>query len=116
MRRTALSAIVAGIVGFVVAVMMNPLAGLGEAVGVSMAIVNLRVLDRQIARVEIEGEQTTKAVRRKMGGKTLQRLVAATAVVVIGLWLSTPLGIGIVSGLVIYQIVFVINVFRVVAN
>lgn len=116
MRRTALSAIVAGAIGFVVAVMMNPLAGLGEALGVSMAIVNLRVLDRQIARVEIEGEQTTKAVRRKMGAKTLQRLVAATAVVVIGLWLSTPLGIGIVSGLVIYQIAFVINVFRVVAN
>jgi len=31
-------------------------------------------------------------------------------------WLNAPLGIGIVSGLVLYQIVFIANVLRVVAD
>ncbi len=39
-----------------------------------------------------------------------------TVVVLAVVWLNAPLGIGIVSGLVLYQIVFVVNVFRVVAN
>jgi hypothetical protein len=39
-----------------------------------------------------------------------------TVVVLALVWLNAPLGIGIVSGLVIYQIVFVINVMRVVAS
>jgi len=116
MRRTILSAIVVGVIGFFVAVTYDPLAGLGEALGVAMAVFNLRFLDKQVAGVELKGEQTSKAVRRQLGGKTLQRLVAATCIVFGALYLSTPLGIGIVSGLVIYQIVFVINLLRVVAN
>jgi hypothetical protein len=39
-----------------------------------------------------------------------------TLVILGVVWLYAPLGIGIVSGLVLYQIVFVINVMRVVAN
>ncbi len=39
-----------------------------------------------------------------------------TVVVLAVVWLNAPLGIGIVSGLVLYQIVFVVNVLRVVAN
>jgi hypothetical protein len=43
-------------------------------------------------------------------------LAALTVIVLAMLWLNAPLGIGIVSGLVIYQIVFVFSVLRVVAN
>ncbi|MGC2174349.1 MAG: hypothetical protein WA614_02675 [Acidimicrobiales bacterium] len=93
-----------------------PLAALGLALGVAGAIVNLRFLDRQAARVELRGEQSTKAVRRQLGGKTTARLLVTTVIVLGFVWLNAPFGIGIVSGLVLYQIVFVVNVLRVVAN
>jgi hypothetical protein len=117
LRRTTLSAIAVGVVGFVVAIFIAPpLAALGVALGVALAIVNLRFLDRQAASVELRGEQSTKAVRRQLGGKTTGRLVLMTVVILGFVWLDAPLGIGIVSGLVLYQIVFVVNVLRVVAN
>ena len=116
LRRTVLSAIVAGAVGFVIGVMIAPLAGLGVVIGVGLAILNLRFLDRQVARVEIKGEQNTKAVRRQLGGNTMSRLAIMTVVAIGALVLDKALGIGIVAGLVIYQIVFVINVLSVVAK
>jgi hypothetical protein len=117
LRRTTLSALAVGIVGFVVAIFVAPpLAALGVALGVAGAILNLRFLDRQAAHVELRGEQSTKAVRRQLGGKTTARLVVVTIVVLGFVWLNAPFGIGIVSGLVLYQIVFVANVLRVVAN
>jgi hypothetical protein len=116
LRRTVLSAIAAGAVGFVVGVMIAPLAGLGVVIGVGLAILNLRFLDSQVAKIEIRGEQSTKVVRRQLGGKTVSRLIVMTIIALGALWLDTALGIGIVAGLVIYQIVFVINVLSVVAN
>ena len=66
--------------------------------------------------MEIKGEKSTKAVRRQLGANTVSRLVLMTIVAIGALWLDAALGIGIVAGLVIYQIVFVINVLSVVAN
>ena len=117
LRRTILSAIIVGFVGFVVALFVAPpLAALGVVIGVALAIVNLRFLDRQAARVELQGEQSTKAVRRQLGGRTMGRLAVMTVIVLALVWLDAPLGIGIVAGLVLYQIVFVFNVMRVMAN
>lgn len=96
--------------------MIQPYAGLGVVIGVGLAILNLRFLDRKVARVEIRGEQSTKAVRRQLGSNTVSRLVVMTIVALGAMWLDAPLGIGIVAGLVIYQIVFVINVLSVMAN
>jgi hypothetical protein len=83
---------------------------------VCLAILNLRFLDKQAARVELRGEQSTKAVRRQLGGKTTGRLAIMTVIVLGLVFLNAPLGIGIVAGLVLYQIVFVVNVLRVVAS
>lgn len=117
LRRTTLSAIIVGFVGFIVALLVAPpLSALGVVIGVGLAILNLRYLDRQAARVELQGEQSAKVVRRQLGGKTTGRLAVLTLVVLVVVWLNAPLGIGIVSGLVLYQIVFVANVLRVVAN
>ena len=117
LRRTIVSAIVVGFVGFVVAaIIAPPLAALGVVLGVGLAIVNLRFIDRQAAKVELRGEQSSRAVRRQLGGQTTGRLAIVTVIVLGVLWLSPPLGIGIVSGLVLYQIVFVMNVLRVVAG
>lgn len=117
LRRTTLSAIAVGIVGFVVALLIAPpLAALGVVLGVGLAILNLRFLDSQAAKVELRGEQSKKAVRRQLGSKTTARLAVMTAVVLLVVWLNAPLGIGIVSGLVLYQLVFVANVLRVMAS
>jgi len=93
-----------------------PLAALGLVIGVAMAILNLRFLDRQAAQVELRGEQGTKAIRRQLGSKTTLRLAAMTLIVIVVVFLNAPLGIGTVSGLVIYQIVFVVNVMRAVTG
>jgi len=117
LRRTTLSAIIVGSAGFLVAIFLAPpLAALGVVVGVGLAIVNLRFLDRQAAQVELRGEQSTKAVRRQLGGRTTARLAVVTVLVIGCVFLDAPLGIGIVAGLVLYQIVFVMNVMRVVAS
>jgi len=117
LRRTTLSAIAVGVVGFVVAIFIAPpLAALGVVLGVGLAIVNLRFLDRQAARVELRGEQSAKAMRRQLGGKTAARMIVVTVFILAVVWLNAPLGIGIVAGLVLYQLVFVLNVLRVVAH
>jgi ABC-type transport system involved in multi-copper enzyme maturation permease subunit len=117
LRRTTLSAIAVGAVGFLIAIFIAPpTAALGVAVGIALAIANFRQLVRQTGLVEVKGEQSTKVVRRQLGGRTAARLAALTLIVLVMLWLNAPLGIGIVSGLVIYQIVFVFSVLRVVAN
>ena len=117
LRRTTLWAIAVGLIGFVVAILVAPpLAALGVVLGLGLAILNLRFLDHQAAQVELRGEQSTKAMRRQLGGKTTGRLLVMTVIVVAFVWLNAPLGIGIVSGLVLYQIVFVMNVLRVMAN
>jgi ATP synthase I chain len=118
LRRTTISAAIAGVVGFIVAALLAPhdLADLGVALGVGLAILNLRFLDRQAAKVELKGEQTGKAIRRQLGGKTTGRLAIFTILILGVVLLNGPLGIGIVSGLVLYQIVFVMNVMRVVSN
>jgi fatty acid desaturase len=117
LRRTTLSAIIVGVVAFAVAIFLAPpLAALGVVIGVGMAIMNLRFLDGQTAKVEMRGEQSTKAVRRQLGGRTTLRLLVMTVVVIAAVFLNAPLGIGIVSGLVLYQLVFVANVMRVVTS
>ena len=117
LRRTTLSAIIVGLVGFVVAIILAPpLAALGVVLGVGMAILNLRFLDGQAAKVELQGEQSSKVIRRQLGSKTTLRLAIMTVIVLIVVLLNAPLGIGIVSGLVLYQIVFVVNVMRIVTN
>ena len=117
LRRTTLSAIIVGFLGFIVAVIVAPpLAALGVVLGLAMAIVNLRFLNGQTAKVELRGEQSTKAVRRQLGSRTTLRLIAMTVVVLAAVFLNAPLGIGIVSGLVLYQLVFVLNVMRVVTG
>jgi hypothetical protein len=116
LRRCALSAVIVGVVGFIVAAFIAPVAGaLGFAIGTGLALLNMRHLANQVTRLEVVEGATTKQVRRRLHTKTLSRLAAVTAVVVIALWISFPLGMGIVSGLVLYQVVFVANVVRTVA-
>lgn len=117
LRRTTFSALAAGLVGFIVAIFLAPpLGALGVALGVALAIVNLRFVDRQAAKVELSGATNARAIRRQLGTKTSLRLALVTAVIIALLFVYAPLAIGIVAGLVIYQIVFVLNTARVIAT
>ena len=91
-----------------------PTSALGELIGIGLAFVNFRIFVRHTTKVQLRGEQSSKAVRRQLGSNTLSRLTLITGVVIGALVLNGPLGVGIVAGLVLYQIVFVMNVLRVV--
>lgn len=115
LRRTMLMAIAIGAVAMVVAFMLAPpLAGVGIALGVALAIMNLRAMDAGVAKAETKGTTNRKVLRRLLGTRTVTRLTVITAVAIGLLLLSPPLGIGVVIGLVIFQIVFVLNAARAV--
>jgi hypothetical protein len=114
LSRTTLSALIVGAAGVVVAVLLgSPLGAIGVAIGMALALGNLRLMVRQVAHVEAGGEGTSKSVRRQLGGRSMARLGVLTVIAIGALIISAPLGVGIVSGLVLYQIVFIANVLRV---
>ena len=120
MRRTIWSALVVGSIGFVVAVLISPLAGLGEVLGLVLSILNLRQNDKQIAAMEMrtagDEDPNVKALRRMLRPKIMGRLALLTMIALGSLFLSVALGLGIVAGLALYNIVFVVNTFGVVMN
>ncbi len=117
LRRTVLSAIVVGAVAVVVTLLLgSPWGALGLVVGLGMAIVNLRFLDAGIAKLRTDGDQTKKVLRRAIGTKSVTRLGVITVIAVGLLLVNGALGIGAVAGLVIFQLLFVVNVGRVVMS
>jgi predicted histidine transporter YuiF (NhaC family) len=91
---------------------------LGLIIGLGLAVVNLRFLDAGIAKLKPEGEVSVsnKVLRRAMGTKSVTRLGIITVICIGLLLLNGPLGIGAVAGLVIFQLLFVVNVGRVVMS
>jgi hypothetical protein len=117
LRRTIVSALIVGAAAVVVAMLLSaPWFALGLIIGLGMAIVNLRFLDAGVAKVQTRGEASNKVRRRAMGTKSVTRLGIITLVAIGLLLLNGALGIGAVAGLVIFQILFVVNVGRVVVS
>jgi hypothetical protein len=129
LRRTVVSALVVGVGAIVVALLLSsPWAALGLAIGLGLAVLNLRFLDAGVAKLET-GAQTgdtetgdaetgvsNKVLRRAIGTKSVTRLGVITAVCIGLLLLNGALGIGAVAGLVIFQLLFVVNVGRVIVS
>jgi hypothetical protein len=117
LRRTIISSLIVGVVGVLVLLLLSvPWAALGLAIGLAMAVVNLRFLDAGIAKLNTEGEVSNKVLRRAMGTKSVTRLGIITLVCIGLLLLNGGLGIGAVAGLVLFQLLFVVNVGRVVVS
>ena len=119
LRRTILSALIVGAVAVVLTAFLGSLWGaLGLVIGLGLAIVNLRFLDAGIAKLKPEGEMTVsnKVLRRAMGTKSVTRLGIITVICIGLLLLNGALGIGAVAGLVIFQLLFVVNVGRIVMS
>jgi hypothetical protein len=117
LRRTIVSALIGGGGAIIIALFVSaPLAAVGIAVGLGMAILNLRFLDAGVAKVQTTGETSKKALRRAMGTKSVTRLGVITVIAIGLLFINGPLGIGAVIGLVIFQLFFVANVGRVLVS
>ncbi len=117
LRRTIVSAIVVGLAAIVIALLLSaPWAALGLGIGLGMAVVNLRFLDAGVAKLSTEGETNNKVLRRAMGTRSVTRLGAITVICVGLMLLNGALGIGAVAGLVIFQLLFVVNVGRVIIS
>ena len=119
LRRTVLSALIVGAVAVIITAFLGSLWGaLGLIIGLALAIVNLRFLDAGIAKLKPEGEMSVsnKVLRRAMGTKSVTRLGIITVICIGLLVLNGALGIGAVAGLVIFQLLFVVNVGRIVMS
>jgi hypothetical protein len=117
LRRTIVSALVVGAAAIVVTLLLSvPWAALGLAIGLGVAVLNLRFLDAGVAKLNTEGETSNKVLRRAIGTKSVTRLGVITLVCIGLLLLNGALGIGAVAGLVIFQLLFVVNVGRVIIS
>jgi hypothetical protein len=116
-RRTMVTALAFGAVAVAIALWRAPaLASVGIVLGIGMAVMNYRLMDAGVARVESTGNRKLGMLRRAIAARTFARLGAITVVAVILLIVNGPLGVGTVVGLVLFQIAFVINAGRVVMS
>jgi hypothetical protein len=117
LRRTIVSALIVGVAAIVIALLLSqPWAALGLAFGLAIAVLNLRFLDAGVAKLNTEGETSNKVLRRAIGTKSVTRLGVITVICVGLLLLNGALGIGAVAGLVIFQLLFVVNVGRIIIS
>lgn len=117
MRPTTISAIVVGVVAVGVALLLGqPHAGLGIIIGIGAALLNVRMLAAGVTRVETDGSTDNKVVRRLLRRSSAVRLVIVTVLALGLVLLDPPLGIGVVVGLVIFQIAFVLNAGRAILS
>ena len=117
LRRTIVSALIVGAAAVIIALLLSqPWAALGLAFGLTIAVLNLRFLDAGVAKLNTSGETNNKVLRRAIGTKSVTRLAVITVICIGLLLLNGPLGIGAVAGLVIFQLLFVVNVGRVIIS
>jgi hypothetical protein len=117
LRHTVVSALVVGSGAVLLALVLSaPFAGVGIGLGVGAALLNLRFLDSAVSKVQTTGVTDKKVVRRSLGLRTASRLAVITALAVGLMFLNGGLGIGMVVGLVIFQVLFVINVSRAILS
>ena len=117
LRRTIVSAIIVGAAAVIIAMLLSvPWAALGIVIGLAIAILNLRFLDAGVAKLNTSGETNNKVLRRAMGTKSVTRLGIITLICIGLLLLNGALGIGAVAGLVIFQLLFVVNVGRIIVS
>jgi hypothetical protein len=109
-RHTMVSALIVGIIGLVGALALGaPWVGLGIALGIGIGIGNFRLIVKSVAKV---GAQEGTNHRRPLAANTLTRLGAIT-VIALGLcFLEISLGLGVLAGLGIFQVVLLANMGR----
>ena len=101
LRRTVLMTLVTGGIAIVISLLVAPpFAAVGIALGLGVAILNLRFLDAGVAKVEGTGEGSGKVIKRMLRTKTATRLAVITVIAIGLLLIDAPLGVGMIVGLV----------------
>jgi hypothetical protein len=109
-RRTMLSALIIGIVGLVACLALNaPLVGLGLCVGLGLGIFNFRLIQRSVIKVGLREDENH---RRPLATNTVIRLGIISVIALGLLFLSFELGLGVMAGLALFQLVLLGNVAR----
>jgi hypothetical protein len=100
-------------------VLGKPAMAGGVLIGVALSIFNLRLLDRQVARVHLPADADKagkKRARNAIARAAGVRLGLVTALVVFSFIIGVDFSLGIVTGLAYCQLVFIVNTFRVVTS
>ncbi len=107
-RRTSLGALAIGVVALVALVLLDyPLVGLGICIGLTMALGNFRLI--QFATVKATKSQSEDK-RRPLVMNTLGRMGVITVVALGLVFVSRPLGFGVLVGLAVFQFTLLTNV------
>ena len=109
-RRTVTGALVIGVAALVAAVSFgHPLVGVGAAIGLSLGVLNFRMVGSSVSRASRRSDGRT---RRPLAVNTVGRMALITAVTIGLLIVSPQLGFGILAGLAVFQVLLVVNVAR----
>ncbi|MGH9054401.1 MAG: hypothetical protein ACRDYY_00825, partial [Acidimicrobiales bacterium] len=107
---TMVASLVAGAVGLVALLFLGlPWAAVGFCAGLGMGMGNFRLIVRSVVRV---GKRHSERTRRPLAINTLGRLAVMTVVALVLVWFVPPLGLGIVGGIAVFQVVLLANVTR----
>jgi len=113
LRSTIVSAVIMGTGVILVALAFYPpFSAVGIVLGVVGAWLNMRFLDRSIGKISLEEGESMKALRRRVRGPVLIRLGILTAGVLGLVILYSPVGIGSLAGLVVFQSCFLVHLGR----
>jgi hypothetical protein len=113
-RRTLSGALVLGVAALVGCVSFGqPLVGVGVCIGVALGAFNHRMTGNSVAKAAASDEVNTK---RPLALNTLGRMGIVTVVTLGLLLVSHKLGLGILLGLAIFQVLLLINVARSMAQ
>jgi len=109
-RRTVLGALVIGVVGLVVCLLLDAaLVGLGLCIGLALGILNFRMVQRAVVKI---GDRGAENRRRPLALNTLARLAFVSVIALGLLFLSFDLGLGVMGGLAVFEFLLLANVAR----
>lgn len=109
-RRTMVASLVVGVVGLLALLFFSqPWGAVGFCAGLGMGMANFRLIVRSVVRV---GKRRSGRARRPLAMNTLGRLAVMTVVALVLVWFVPPLGLGIVGGIAVFQVILLANVTR----
>lgn len=109
-RRTMLGALVVGAAGLLVLLLISqPWAAVGLCGGLGLGMSNFRLVQRSVAKV---GRRVEANKRRPLAMNTLGRMAAVTVVALGLLFILPPLGLGLIGGMALFQVILLANVTR----
>ena len=97
----ALTALAVGLAAWAGHVMLGVFFGVGLALG----LINALLVQRSVAAITSDAHP----LKRKMAVNSATRLLVITAVGLTAAWIFRPLGLGVVFGLALFQVVLVLS-------